>query len=39
MLEVLNLEEKEKMLTIALLWSWWQERNRGNHEETRLIII
>jgi hypothetical protein len=36
--EVLNLEEKEKMLTIAFLWSWWQERNRGNHGETRLTI-
>ncbi|XBH78474.1 hypothetical protein VPH35_104710 [Triticum aestivum] len=23
------------MLTIALLWYWWQERNRGNHGECR----
>ncbi|PNT62195.1 hypothetical protein BRADI_5g26948v3 [Brachypodium distachyon] len=31
--EVLDLPEKDKLLTIAFLWNWWQERNRGNHGE------
>jgi hypothetical protein len=32
--EVLNLSEKEKLLSVSLLWNWWQERNRGNHGES-----
>ena len=24
------------MLTVALIWSWWTERNKENHNETRL---
>jgi hypothetical protein len=33
--EILNLPEKEKLLSISLLWNWWQERNKGNHGENR----
>lgn len=33
---VLRLPDEKKLLTIALLWSWWTERNRGNHGERRL---
>lgn len=33
--EVLKLPDKEKLLTISMLWNWWTERNRGNHGEQR----
>jgi hypothetical protein len=36
--EVLLLPCTEKLSTIALLWSWWSERNRGNHGEHRLTV-
>lgn len=32
---VLRLPDEQRMLTIALLWSWLSERNRGNHGERR----
>ena len=31
--EVLNLSTDEQLLTVAFLWSWWNERNKGNHGE------
>uniref|UniRef100_A0ACD5X9S9 Uncharacterized protein n=1 Tax=Avena sativa TaxID=4498 RepID=A0ACD5X9S9_AVESA len=36
--EILNLQEKERLLTVALLWSWWYERNKGNHGEARMSV-
>jgi hypothetical protein len=31
--EILELQESDKLLTISLLWCWWNERNKGNHGE------
>jgi hypothetical protein len=33
-----GLYQSKRLSTIALLWSWWSERNRGNHGELRLMI-
>lgn len=33
---ILTLTEEKKLLTIALLWCWWNERNRGRHGERQL---
>ena len=36
---ILDLQpEERKLLSIALLWRWWTERNRGNHGERRLEV-
>ena len=35
---ILRLPEERKLLSIALLWCWWAERNRGNHGEKRLEV-
>lgn len=32
---ITRLPEEQRMPTVALLWSWWHERNRGNHGERR----
>ena len=31
--EILCLHEAEKLLSVSLLWLWWQERNGGNNGE------
>jgi hypothetical protein len=36
--EVLELPKNEQLLTVAFLWSWWSERNKGNHGEQRQSI-
>ena len=33
---VFALAEDTKMKTIALLWCWWSERNKINHQERQL---
>lgn len=35
---ILKLPEEKKLLTVACLWQWWSERNRGNHGEKRLDV-
>ena len=30
---ILALREEKKLLTIGLLWSWWNARNKTNVEE------
>jgi hypothetical protein len=37
--EILELSATEKLLTIAFLWSWWAERNKGNHGKNRLPVV
>ena len=32
---ITRLPEVQRMPAVALLWSWWHERNRGNHGERR----
>jgi hypothetical protein len=34
--EILELPADEKLLSIAFLWNWWSERNRGNHGEQHM---
>jgi hypothetical protein len=29
---------EEKLLSISMLWNWWQERNRGNHDENHQSV-
>ncbi|KAI4968921.1 hypothetical protein ZWY2020_046251 [Hordeum vulgare] len=33
---ILKLPYEKKMMTVALLWAWWSERNKTNHNESRL---
>jgi hypothetical protein len=34
--EILELPADEKLLSIAFLWNWWSERNRGNYGEQHM---
>ena len=36
--EVLDLPEQEKLLSVAMLWTCWEERNRGNHGEQYFTV-
>jgi hypothetical protein len=36
--EIFNLPEKEKLLSISLLWNCWHERNKGNHGENHQSV-
>jgi hypothetical protein len=29
---------EEKLLSISMLWNWWQERSRGNHDENHQSV-
>uniref|UniRef100_A0A8I7BHK6 Reverse transcriptase zinc-binding domain-containing protein n=1 Tax=Hordeum vulgare subsp. vulgare TaxID=112509 RepID=A0A8I7BHK6_HORVV len=33
---ILKLPYEKKMMIVALLWAWWSERNKTNHNESRL---
>lgn len=35
---IFSLPEDRMLLSVALLWCWWMERNRGNHGEKRLEV-
>lgn len=35
---ILSLPEKRMLMSVAMLWCWWAERNRGNHGEKRLDV-
>jgi hypothetical protein len=34
--EIFSLKYKDMMTAVALLWCWWTERNKANHNEKRL---
>jgi hypothetical protein len=36
--EVLGLQNDDLLLTVAFLWNWWSERNRGNHGEQHQTV-
>lgn len=36
--EVLKLPEEIKLRVFCLLWSWWAERNKANHNQQRLTV-
>lgn len=32
------LPENEKLRVISLIWIWWTERNKTNHNQTRATV-
>jgi hypothetical protein len=33
-----EIPSTELLTTVAFLWRWWSERNRGNHGELRMTV-